>query len=196
MGDDADELAVLTEPRQCFQRRFQGVFVEGAESFIEKKRIDPDVPAGHLGKAEGQGQAHDKAFAAGEVLGGADLSGLVVVDDVQLQGLLLVADQEIAVRHLPQPPVGMGRHHLERQPLGKIPEFLPVGRTDELVQLVPAGAFLLLKIDRLQAFLLAALLLLISGQNLVDAADIQSQLFQFGIAGRDLFRQRLGGLIR
>ena len=29
----------------------------------------------------------------------------------------------------------------------------------------------------------------------LSAADIQPQLFQFGFATRDLFRQRLGGLI-
>ena len=48
----------------------------------------------------------------------------------------------------------MRRHHLEGQPLGKIPEFLAVGGADQLMQVIPAGAFLFLGVDVLEAFLL------------------------------------------
>lgn len=39
--------------------------------------------------AEGEGKAHDETLAAGKVFGGADFSGLIAVDDVELQRLLL-----------------------------------------------------------------------------------------------------------
>ena len=138
MGYNADKLSVLPQSRQCFQGRFQGVFIKGAESLIEKKGVNPDIPAGHLRKAKRQGQAHDKAFPAGEIFGGTNLARLVVVDHIQFQGVGGVADEKIAIRHLPELPVGMGGHHLKGQPLGKIPEFFAVCGTDELMQVIPS----------------------------------------------------------
>ena len=61
----------------------------------------PHRLAGHLRKPEGEGKAHDETLAAGKVLGGADFSGLIAVDDVELQRLLLVAGKQIPVGHAP-----------------------------------------------------------------------------------------------
>lgn len=48
MGNDTDELSVLAQSRQCLKGRFQGIFIEGAESFIKERENHTDVPAGHL----------------------------------------------------------------------------------------------------------------------------------------------------
>ena len=142
MGDDADQLAFLVQSSQCRKRRFEGLVVEGSEPFIEEERVDTHIAARHLGEAERQGQADDEAFAAREILRGTDLTRLVVVDDVEFQRLRRVADEQVAVRHLPELAIGMHRHHLEGQPLGEVPEFLAVGGANQQMQIVPAGAFL------------------------------------------------------
>ena len=65
------------------------------------KGVHPHRLAGHLRKPEGEGKAHDETLAAGKVFGGADFSGLIAVDDVELQRLLLVAEKQIPVGHAP-----------------------------------------------------------------------------------------------
>ena len=85
MRDDPDQFALLTQTSQGFQGRFEGLFIEGAKSFIEKQRVDPHIPACHLRKAQGQGKAHQETFPTRKILRGADLARLVVVDDVGLK---------------------------------------------------------------------------------------------------------------
>lgn len=46
---------------QGLQGRVQGFLVQVAEPFVEEQRIDPDIVAG-------QGQADEKALAAGKML--------------------------------------------------------------------------------------------------------------------------------
>ena len=87
MGYNTDKFTILLQARKSLQGGFESIFVESAESFIEKERIHPYIAAGHLRKAERQGKTNYKAFAAGEILRGPDLTGLVVVDDIQFQRL-------------------------------------------------------------------------------------------------------------
>lgn len=88
-------------PGQRIQRGVQRILIQRAEPFVEEKGVHPHRLAGHLRKPEGEGKAHDETFAAGKVLGGADFSGLIAVDDVELQRLLLVAEKQIPVGHAP-----------------------------------------------------------------------------------------------
>ena len=87
MRYNTDELAVLLQFRKSLQGCFEGVVVERSESFIEKERIHPYIPAGHLRKTKRQSKAHDKAFAAGEVFRRSNFACLIIIDDIQLQRL-------------------------------------------------------------------------------------------------------------
>lgn len=101
MRNHADELAVPVQPGQRIQRGVQRILIQRAEPFVEEKGVHPYRLAGHLRKPEGEGKAHDETLAAGQVFGGADFSGLIAVDDVELQRLLLVAEKQIPVGHAP-----------------------------------------------------------------------------------------------
>jgi hypothetical protein len=46
--------------------------------------------------------AHEKGLATGEVFRGADLAGLVAVDDIEFQGWGEITNQKVTVRHLPE----------------------------------------------------------------------------------------------
>ena len=82
--DDADVFAVGAQGAQGVEGAFQGFFVEGAEAFVEEEGVDADVFPRHVREAEGEGEADEEGFAAGEVFGGAGFAALVVVDDVGL----------------------------------------------------------------------------------------------------------------
>ena len=85
MGNNADQLAVLPQTGQRFQRRLQGFFIERAEAFVQKQGIDPDVFAGHLRKPQRQRQTDDETFSSGQIFGRANLACLIIVDDVEFQ---------------------------------------------------------------------------------------------------------------
>ena len=84
------EITPMSLPSRC-----SPASVSSAVSSVSSSSVpNPSSP-------EGEGKAHDETFAAGKVLGGADFSGLIAVDDVELQRLLLVAEKQISVGHAP-----------------------------------------------------------------------------------------------
>ena len=93
---------------------------------IQEERIDLDIVAGHGGKSQSQRHADDKAFTAGEVFGGTDLSALVVIYYMQLKWLQWITHQQITVAHLGEAGVGVADHDLEGQPLGEVPELFAI----------------------------------------------------------------------
>jgi len=131
--NDTDQLALLLQARESFQGGFEGFLIQSAESFIKEQRIHPDILAGHVGQTQRQGKADNKALAAGKILRGPNFSGLVVVDHVKFQGLSVIADQQVAVGHFLQLPVGMTNHHFECQTLGKIAVLLTVCWADQFM---------------------------------------------------------------
>lgn len=145
MRNDADEFAFLVEGGKSTEGGFQGFFIEGAEALVEEERIDAGGVARHFREAEGEGEAGEEAFAAGEVFGGTDFVGLEVVDDIEFERVTGGADERVAGGHLVELLVGENDHFFEGEPLGKITEFIAVGRTDETVQLLPTGGFLFLR---------------------------------------------------
>lgn len=126
MRDDADQFAVLLQACQGVQCGFECRFIERSEAFVEKQGIDTDVAAGHAGQSQCQRQADDEAFAAGKVPCRADFSGLIVVDDVQFQRLVIVADEQVPVGHFLQLPVRVGDHEFECQSLCEVAVFFAV----------------------------------------------------------------------
>ena len=155
MRDDADELPPLLQTGQSTQGRIQGIFIQRAEAFIKEQGVDPRGTAGHLGEPQGQSQADKEAFPPGKILGTAQLPGLVVVADIQLQRPV-AHFQHIAVGHFDQLAVGMGDHQFKIHLLDDITEFFPVSGTYQLLQRGPLleHAFLLFDAFHEQALLL------------------------------------------
>ena len=85
VGDDADEFPLLPERGELFQRMLKSFFIEGAESLVEKERVDPHLVPGHPREGERKGETHKKGLSAGKVAGGADLVAPVVIPDVEFQ---------------------------------------------------------------------------------------------------------------
>ena len=65
--DDADGLSLLAKPGKHVQSHIEGVFVQCAETFVEKDGVYTHISAGHTGKTEGQRETDEEAFAAREI---------------------------------------------------------------------------------------------------------------------------------
>ena len=87
-------------------------------------------------------------------------------------------------------------HHLERQALREVPEFLSIGRTDELMQIIPPCAFLSLSFNVFNTSMLLFPLFFVFAQDLYHASDVDPYPFQVRINGADAFLDRFQGLIR
>ena len=85
VGDDADEFPLLPERGELFQRMLKSLFIEGAEAFVEKERVDPHLVPGHPREGERKGETHKKGLSAGKIAGGADFIAPVVIPDVEFQ---------------------------------------------------------------------------------------------------------------
>lgn len=144
VGDDTDQFPPLLQAGQGTQRCVQRIFIQRTETFIKEEGIDPGSTAGHLGEPQGQGQADKKAFASREVFCAAQLSGLVVITDIELQRPAAHL-QHIAVSHFDQLPIGMGDHQLKVHLLDDVTEFFPVSGPYQFLQRGPLleHAFLL-----------------------------------------------------
>ena len=72
MADEADGAVVGAEGVEDVEDLVEGVFVEGAEAFVDEEGVQ-GVAAGFVGddvgQAEGEGQGGEEGFAAGEGVG-------------------------------------------------------------------------------------------------------------------------------
>jgi len=66
VADHADHLAAGVERVEGVEGDFQGVGVERAEAFVEEERVDAGLVADQVGEGEGQRQADQETFAAGQ----------------------------------------------------------------------------------------------------------------------------------
>ena len=152
MRNHSNQLAVLLQARQCSKCHIKRFFIQRAKAFVQKQGIYPHILAGHARQAQRQRKTDNKAFTARQIFRRTDFACLIVVQHIQLQRFVHITHQQITVSHLLQSPVGMSHHQLEGQPLGKVAELLAIGRADQLMQVVPAAAFLFLPFQHLPGF--------------------------------------------
>ena len=194
--DHADQLALPAQPGERLQGGVQGLVVQGAEPLVQEQRVHPHLAAGHVGEAQRQRQADEEALAAAQVLGGTDHARLVAVDHVQLQRLVVVADEQVAIAHPAQLLVGMTDHQLEGQPLGEVAEPLAVGRADQFVQAPPARALPGLRQDGRPLFPDQLPGGRVCIELVLETGDTLPQLLQRGLVCLQLHVQLVQGLVR
>ena len=106
---------------------FQGVGVERAEAFVEEQRVDRGLVADQIGEGEGECQADQETFAAGQGAGVAGDIALPAVDDVEFEFAAALAAQQVAAVQAGQVAVGEVQQVVEGEALGELAELVAPG---------------------------------------------------------------------
>lgn len=146
VADEAElDAFAFLEAGQGFHDDLEGVGVEGTEAFVEEEGFDGEGDARAVSEAKGEGEGDDKGLAAGEGGDGADVFGLVVVFDGELEGGFVVAfgdaGEGVAVGEFVEPDVGVFDEDLEGDALCKVAEGFAVASADEFVEFGPVLVF-------------------------------------------------------
>ena len=145
MRNDPDQLAVLTQTRQLFQRVLKRILVQCAETFIQKQSVYAGSVTRHARKTKSKRQTDQERFPARKIARGTDLVAAVTVNDIELQTVLRIRGKDEVIRKFLQLRIRPLNQSLKRQTLHERTVLLAVRRTDQVIQEFPfAAKFLLL----------------------------------------------------
>ena len=152
--------------------------------------------ADQVRQRQGQRQADQERFTAGQRARVARHIALPAVDDVQLQLARGLAPQHIALVQARQVLVGQLQQVVQRQPLRKLAELVALGRADQGVQALPQLAVLRLGGDLRQQGLLVLAVTVIVFQAGARGAELLGLGAALQLQGLQLVQHGLGRLVR
>ncbi len=137
MADDTNGFASGVERIERIQGGIQRFAVQRAETFVEEQGVNSRFVADQIGQRQRQRQTHEEALAAGKRTRVTHGIGLPGINHFQLQRFAGLALQQIATVQTGQLVVGKPDQIIQRQPLGKLAEFISLFRADQRVQIAP-----------------------------------------------------------
>ena len=193
VGDDADGSVREAEVFEGGEGDIEGVGVEGAKALVNEEAFDAGIAACEVGETEGEGEADEKGFTTGEASSGANSVGLIAIDDLKAEIVLVGSFDLVALIDFGKVGICALEELGKRETLGEFGEFVALGGADEGVEFNPrlGRLFELLNFFDLSGLRGASPFILIDEKlnfapSFIGISDGSFELFPIGLEGSGL----------
>ncbi len=170
MADHADGLAAGIKRVEGVEGGIEGFAIQRAEPLVKEQRVDTCFMTHQIRERQCQRQADKEALSTGKRARIAYRVCLPGIDHLQLQRLAGFTLQQVAAVQAGELVIRQPDQVIQRQPLGKLTELIPLFRANQPIQVAPVCEQAGRLFNLLQQRLLALTTLGVLPQLLADLA--------------------------